>query len=197
MLNFKLFTVPPGPQSPGATITDVTPLLLLSPSQQQHQSNLPILTPVLPSTSLPITTTTEYDQQHQLPTPNTFIKHCEDIGLFHDLQNVSVMSSLSGPQADTVTTESPVTTINTNTSMVATSTQSVTSNVFSSSSTMMMANPFDETFKQAVLQQQNSDENLSKKVFNNYKNNNNDLNTPFIVPTTVEILNSNNTGKYQ
>lgn len=207
-LNFKLFTAPPGPLSPGATVTDVTPLLLLSPSHQQHQLNLnlPILTPVLPSTTIPITTTTattEYDQQHQLPTPNTFIKHCEDMGLFHDLQNIVVMSSLSGSQGDTVTTEIPVTTINTNSSMVTTTAQSMTSNIFSSSSTenittMMMANPFDETFKQAVLQQQNNDANPSKKVFNDYKNNNNgDLNTPFIVPTTVEILNSNNkTSKY-
>lgn len=200
-----IFTAPSESLSPGATVTDLTPLLLVSPSQQQHQLNLPLLTPILPSTTTPVsmTTTTATTENDQLPTPNTFIRHCEDMGLFNDLQNIVVMSSLSGPQNDMVTTTVPVTTITTNAKMVTTSAsiaQLTTSNVvFSSSSTpnittMMMSNPFDETFKQAVLQQQNSDTNQSGNMFNNYTNHNNDdLNTPFITPTTVvEISNANN-----
>lgn len=143
------------------------------------------------------------EQNQQLPTPNTFIRHCDDIGLFHDLQNIVVMGSLTESSGDMVTTTVPVTT---NVTMVTTSAsteQPITSNVFCPSSTaivttLTMANPFDETFKQAVLQQQKRDTNSSEIIFHNNNNNDGDLNTPFIVTTTaVDISNNNkNSCKY-
>lgn len=117
------------------------------------------------------------------------------MGLFHDLQNIVVMSSLTGQSTDSATTSVPVSTAST---IVTTSTstgQPSTSNLCGSSTTaivttMMMANPFDETFKQAVMQQQKS--NLSENHFNN-NTNDGDLNTPFITSTTdIDTSNSNN-----
>jgi hypothetical protein len=154
---------------------------------------------------MPMTTTAiTSEQNQQLPTPNTFIRHCDDIGLFHDLQNIVVMGSLTGSSDDTASTTVPITT---NVAMVTTSTsteQPITSNVFGPSSTaivttLMMANPFDETFKQAVLQQQKSNTNSSEIIFNNNNNNDGDLNTPFIATTTaVDISNNskNNSCKH-
>lgn len=141
------------------------------------------------------TAITEYnEQQQQLPTPNTFIRHCEDMGLFQDLQNVVIMSPLAGPLENTVTTVVSVattTTVNTTVTTLASTEQSNTSNLFGIPSTavlttMMMANPFDETFKQAVLRQQKKDINLIENNFNNNNNNNDgELNTPFIATTNV------------
>lgn len=152
-----------------------------------------------PVTSAPDKTTAVSTEQNQtqLTTPNTFIRLCEDMGLFHDLQNIVVMSSCQ--PADTATTTVPVSTAAT---IVTTSTstgQPTTSNLCSSSTTaivttMMMANPFDETFKQAVLQQQKSDINLSENHFNN-SSNDGDLNTPFITTTTVVDTSNNNSSK--
>lgn len=195
-----LFTASSDLISPGTIAAQSTPspLLLLSPLPEQRQLTLPLLSPLIPSvtTSTTMTTSaaTEYNQhQQQLPTPNTFIRHCEDMGLFHDLQNIVVMSSLTGPSDDTTFTTVPITTTST---MVTTSAgQPGTSNVFSSSSngvltTMMMANPFDETFKQAVLQQQKTDGNPTENILSN-NNNDGELNTPFIVPTTVVEISRN------
>lgn len=148
---------------------------------------------------MPMTTTamTSEQNQQQLPTPNTFIRHCDDIGLFHDLQNIVVMSSLSGSSGDIATTTVPVSTNVTMISSSASPEQPITSNVFGPSSTaivttMMMANPFDETFKQAVLQQQKSDTNSSEIIFHNNNNNDGDLNTPFIATTTAVDTSNNN-----
>lgn len=119
------------------------------------------------------------------------------MGLFHDLQNIVVMSSINGD-----TTSVPVSTTAT---MVTTSasTASATSNLFGLSSTailttMMMANPFDETFKQAVLQKQKNDTKFSENCFSNNNNNNNDdeLNTPFIA-TTTDVNKTNNSSKFK
>lgn len=189
-----LFTAPSDSLSPVTTIAQSTPppLLLLSPLPEQRQLALPLLTPLLPSVTTPMTTSvaTEHNQhQQQLPTPNTFIRHCEDMGLFHDLQNIVVMSSLTGPPDNTASTTIPVTTTATMVTTSAPTGQHTASNLFGSSSTavlttMMMANPFDETFKQAVLQQQKTLENPTENILNN-NNNDGELNTPFIVPTTI------------
>jgi len=181
---------------------------MLSSPPQQRQLNLPLLTPVLPSvtTSIPIMTTTtttaaiENNEQQQLPTPNTFIRHCDDMGLFHDLQNIVVMSSLTGPSGDTTITTVPDSTAASKVTTI-TSTGQPTSNLFDSSltsivTTMMMANPFDETFKQAVLQQQKNEANHpSENIFSHNNNNDGDLNTPFIATTTVVNTSNNNTSK--
>jgi len=208
-----LFTAQPGPQSPQSTTPELnTPLpslLLLSPRTQQQHLTLPLLTPVLPS--VPMTTTaatTEHDDQQQLPTPNTFIRHCEDMGLFHDLQNIVVMSPLSGSIGDTVNTSATATTATTNMSTSTKITASPltehpsSSNFFDSLSTamlktMMMDNPFDETFKQAVLQQEKKDADLVENYFNNSNNNDGELNTPFIA-TTIDLnrTKTNNSSKY-
>jgi len=184
------------PESPESMASELTPsmpsvLLLSSPQQQQ---TLPLLTPILPSVTSSVSVTssstnTGLSQQHQLPTPNTFIRHCEDMGLFHDLQNVVIMSPLSGSG------ETSAVSVTTTTSTVTTPTsikQPITSNMFGLSSTavlttMMMANPFDETFKQAVLEKQKNDLNPTECIFNNH-NNDDELNTPFI-PTTCNTVN--------
>ncbi|VVC26047.1 Basic-leucine zipper domain [Cinara cedri] len=200
------------PLSPVTTSSELTPLLVIPPTQQP-QLALPLLTPIMPPvTSAPDKTTavsTEHNQT-QLHTPNTFIRLCEDIGLFHDLQNIVVMSSCQ--PADTATSTVPVSTAativttSTSTGQPTTSTgqpttstgQPTTSNLCSSSTTaivttMMMANPFDETFKQAVLQQQKSDINLPENHFST-SSNDGDLNTPFITTTTiVDTSNDNST----
>lgn len=182
---------------------------MLSSSPHQQQLNLPLLTPVLPSvtTSTPMMTTTnttgtEHNEQQQLPTPNTFIRHCDDMGLFHDLQNIVVMSSLTGPSGDTTITTVPVSTAATILTTDTSTGQPTSLNLFDSSSTaivttMMMANPFDETFKQAVLQQQSNETNPSENLFNHNDNNDGDLNTPFIATTTiVDTSNNNSSSKY-
>lgn len=183
---------------------------MLSSPPQQQQLNLPLLTQVHQSvtTSMPMmtkttttTTTTaiENNEQQQLPTPNTFIRHCDDMGLFHDLQNIVVMSSLTGPSGDTTITSVPASNSATIVT-TATSTGQPTSNLFDSTSTaivttMMMANPFDETFKQAVLEQQQNEANPSENIFNHNNNNDGDLNTPFIATTTVVNTSNKNTSK--
>lgn len=163
--------------------------------------NMPLLTPLLPSLSTPVPmaascTSVEHFQQ-QLPTPNTFIRHCEDMGLFHDLQNIMVMSSINGTPGVTTTTSMAVS--NPTTMVTSSSTeQSITSTAIVT--TMMMANPFDETFKQAVLQQQKNDLNSPENILNNSNNKNDgDLNTPFIATTTVVSSSddNNNSSKYQ
>lgn len=170
---------------------------------------LPMLTPMLSlGTSSPSMTTntaiTEYnEQQQQLPTPNTFLRHCEDMGLFQDLQNVVIMSPLTGPLENTATTEESVATTTTVNTTLASTEQSNTSNLFGIPSTavlatMMMANPFDETFKQAVLRQQKKDINLIENNFNNNNNNNDgELNTPFIATTNVlDATKNTNSSEY-
>lgn len=188
--------MPPDPLSPGTTPSELTPLLLL-PQSHQPQLGLPMLTPVMPPVTSVSIKTTDNNQQ-QLPTPNTFIRLCEDIGLFHDLQNIVVMSSVTGQPTDIATTTVPVSTAPT---IVTTSTstgQPTMSNLCGSSAivtTMMMANPFDETFKQAVLQQQKTDGSLSENNFNS-KNTDGDLNTPFISTTSVVGTSNNNSSKF-
>ncbi|CAH1731026.1 unnamed protein product [Aphis gossypii] len=211
MAYYYYYQTPPDPLSPIPTTEELSPsqppLLMLSSPPQQHQLNLPLLTPVIPSvtTSMSMMTTTtttsteQHNEQQQLPTPNTFIRHCDDMGLFHDLQNIVVMSSLTGPTGETtISTASESTAAKVVTT--ATSTRQPTSpSLFDSSSTaivttMMMANPFDETFKQAVLQQQKNEANPSEHLFNHNNNNDGDLNTPFIPTTTVVNTTKNSTN---
>jgi len=183
---------------------------MLSSPPQQQQLNLPLLTPIhqTVTTSMPMitktttTTTTaiENNEQQQLPTPNTFIRHCDDMGLFHDLQNIVVMSSLTGPSCDTTITSVPASNAATIVTTATSTGQPISSNLFESTSTgimttMMMANPFDETFKQAVLQQQKNEANPSENIFNHNNNNDGDLNTPFIATTTVVNTSNNNISK--
>jgi len=117
------------------------------------------------------------------------------MGLFKDLQNVVIKS---GPSGDTAADSAPATAPVAAVVTVPTPTmQPTTSNLRISLSnaavkTMMMANPFDETFKQAVLQQQKAHTNPSRNIFNN---NDGELNTPFIVPTTVENTSTNSNCK--
>lgn len=117
------------------------------------------------------------------------------------------MSPLAGSLENTATTVVSVattTTVNTTVTTLASTEQSNTSNLFGIPSTavlttMMMANPFDETFKQAVLRQQKKDINLIENNFNNNNNNNNDdeLNTPFIASTNVlDVTKNTNSSKY-
>ncbi|XP_025196804.1 anaphase-promoting complex subunit cdh1-like [Melanaphis sacchari] len=207
MAYYYYYQTPPDPLSPVPTTEELSTsqpsLLMLSSPSQQQQINLPLLTPILPSvtTSMSMmttttTTSTEHYEQQQLPTPNTFIRHCDDMGLFHDLQNIVVMSSLTGPTNDTTISTAPTSTAATVITTAASTGQPNSSNLFDSSSTaivttMMMANPFDETFKQAVLQQQKNEINLSENLFNHNNSNDGDLNTPFI-PTTTAVNTSNN-----
>jgi len=150
-------------------------------------------------TTTTTTSTEQHNEQQQLPTPNTFIRHCDDMGLFHDLQNIVVMSSLTGPTGETTistASESTAAKVVTTTSIG----QPTSSSLFDSSSTaivttMMMANPFDETFKQAVLQQQKNEANPSEHLFNHNNNNDGDLNTPFIPTTTVVNTTNNSASK--
>lgn len=195
-----LFTAQQGPQSPQSTTPELnTPLpslLLLSPRTQPHLT-LPLLTPVLPPVSMTTTaTTTEHDDQQQLPTPNTFIRHCEDIGLFNDLQNIV---------NTTAAATTPTTNMSTTTKLTASPlTEHPSSSNFLGSlstamlKTMMMDNPFDQTFEQAVLRQEKKDTDLAENYFNNSTNNDGELNTPFIA-TTVDLnrTKTNNSSKYQ
>lgn len=199
---FVLILAPSGSLSPVTMASELTPslppLLLLS-SQQQQQLTLPLVTPVLPSvtTSLPMTTSSaniEYHQQQQLLTPklSPFLRHCEETGLFQDLRNIGAISSLTGPPGDTTTITVPITTTAT---MVSTRSTELPSNssLFSLSSSGIltrMSNPFEETFKQAVLQKQKCDSKLAENLFSVNNNTNGDLNTPFISTTT--IMNSSN-----
>lgn len=152
-----------------------------------------MLSPVLPPVSLNTTAeTTVHNDQQQLSTPNTFIRHCEDMGIFHDLQNMIVMSSPSpGSLGNTVTTTATATSVTIN---MCTSTTSLSKeqlfplNAFESLSnsglkTVMMDNPFDKTFKQAVLQQQKKGSKLVENHLNNINITDGELNTPFIATT--------------
>lgn len=204
------FTESPEPLLPGLMTPDLTkplpPLVLLSPQQQQQQQSslprtLPLLTPILPSVPTTTNATAMEHNEQQLPTPNTFFRHCDDLGLFNDIQNVVVMSPSTESLGDIDGTTVTVTT--TAVSSPALTRQPTTSNLLGLSSTaviktLMMANPFDETFKQAVLQQQQNSTNPTKNVLNN--NNNNDdgeLNTPFIASTNVlEAIKNNNSKCY-
>lgn len=205
-----MILAPSGSLSPGTMASELTPslppLLLLSPQQQQQQLTLPLVTPVLPSvtTSLPMTTTTaaiEFNQQQQLSTPklSPFLRHCEETGLFQDLRNIgSISSSLTGPPGDTTTITVPVTASTTIVSTTSTELPSNSSLFGLSSSTILthMPNPFDETFKQAVLQQQKCDSKLAENLFNENSDTNGDLNTPFISTTTiVNSTNNHNSSK--
>lgn len=206
MAYYYYYQTPPDPLSTTEELsTPQPPLLMLSSPPQQQQLNLPLLTPVHPSvttsmsmTTMTTTTATENNKQQELPTPNTFIRHCDDIGLFNDLQNIVVMSSLTGPLGDTTITTVPASTAATIVTTATTTGQPTSSNLFDSSSTaivatMMMANPFDETFKQAVLKQQKNEANTSENPFNHNNNNDGDLNTPFIATTTVVNTSNYNT----
>lgn len=179
------------------------PLLLLSPQQQQQQLTLPLVTPVLPSvtTSSPMTTTAatiEYNQQQQqLLTPklSPFLRHCEESGLFQDLRNIGAISSLTVPPDDTTTITVPVTATATMVSTRSTELPS-NSNLFSLSSSGIltrMPNPFEETFKQAVLQKEKCDLKLAENLFHDNNDTSGDLNTPFI--STTSIVNSSNNHK--
>uniref|UniRef100_A0A2S2NCC5 BZIP domain-containing protein n=1 Tax=Schizaphis graminum TaxID=13262 RepID=A0A2S2NCC5_SCHGA len=209
MAYYYYYQTPPDPLSPVPTTEELSPsqppLLMLSSPQQQQQLNIPLLTPVIPSVTSSMsmmttttTTSTDHNEQQQLPTPNTFIRHCDDMGLFHDLQNIVVMSSLTGPTGDTTISTASASNAATIITTATSTGQPTSSNLFDSSSTaivttMMMANPFDETFKQAVLQQQQNEVNPSENLFNHNDNNDGDLNTPFIATTTTVNTSNNNT----
>lgn len=110
------------------------------------------------------------------------------------------MSSLTGPTGETTISTAPESTAAKVVTTTTSTGQPTSSSLFDSSSTaivttMMMANPFDETFKQAVLQQQKNEANPSENLFNHNNNNDGDLNTPFIPTTNVVNTTNNNTSK--
>lgn len=122
------------------------------------------------------------------PTPNTFLRHCDDLGLFHDLlrvdggvfvQQQQPTSGCGGKETETATAAMTTTPGPPTLGLFTTTTAGS-----ASSSAFVMANPFDETFRRAVVQQQQQrqDGGTMDSTFTDDAKAG-DLNTPFIGPS--------------
>lgn len=189
--------------TPPATATLLTPVLLApngllpSPSSvgvlmtpntisSQHHHNNNNIVPTESPTAAAV----------ELHTPNTFLRHCDDLGLFHDLLRadgsggVFVQQQQQKPVCDGDDGGAcvPVAKVlqMTTTAMTTTPgppTLGLFGSATSSAASLVMANPFDETFRRAVVLREQQDGSDVDVPSNKPYDNSGDLNTPFIRPS--------------